>query len=131
MVDDRRALGRIQQPRPQADQPPGRYREHHVGIAAVRAHLDHLPPPSADQFHDRAHLVGRHFDDEALERLHRQAVLLVQDDPRFSDGKLEALPAHGFDEHGEVQQSAAGDHKGIGPLDKIHAEGHVLLQLAS
>ena len=129
MVHDGRALRGVEQPRPQADQPAGRNREGHVRVLAAVVHLDHLAAARADQFHHRAQLVVRHFDHQRLERLFGDAVALVQDHLRLADRKLVAFAAHGFDQHAQVQQAAAGDGVGIAALDRLDPQGDVPLQL--
>ena len=52
----------------------------------------------------------------------------MEDDLRLADGDLVALAAHGFDEHGEVEDAAAGDGEQLRAGDRLGAQGDVLLQ---
>ena len=92
-------------------------------------HVDQLPATLAGHFHHGAGLVLGNFDDQRLERLFDHAVVVVQDHVRLADGKLETFAAHGLDEHGKVQDAAAGDRELLGAGDRLGAEGDVLLQL--
>ena len=95
----------------------------------MRLHVDQLPAALADHLHHGAGLVLGHFDHQRLERLFGHAVVVVEDHVRLADGKLETFAAHGLDEHGEVQDAAAGDRELLGAGDRLDAEGDVLLQL--
>ena len=77
MMHHGRSLRGVQQPGAQADQPAGRNRKHQMGELAAVVHFDHLAAPAADQFHHRAQLVVRHFDDQAFERFFGHAVRSV------------------------------------------------------
>ncbi len=130
MMDHRRPLRGVQQPRSQTDQAPGWNREHNVGIGVVSCHFDQLTPAGADQLHHRAELVAGHFDDEALERLFDHAAVAVEDDVRLADRQLIAFAAHRFDEHREMQYAAAEDLERIARIGRLDAEGDVAFQFA-
>ena len=119
----------FEQPRAQADQAPGRDGKDHVGVFVVRGHVDQLAAAAADQLHHRRRSLLGHLDDERLERLLGHAVALVEDHLRLADGDFVALAAHGLDEHGEVQDAAAGDGELLGAGDRLDPQGDVFLQL--
>ena len=128
-MDDGRALRGVEHPRAQADQAAGGNREADVCVIVARGHLYQLAAAGADHLHHGAELVVRHFDHQGLERLFRDAVVLVEHHVRLADRELIALAAHGFDQHRQVQHAAAEDLERIGAIGRLDAEGDVALQL--
>ena len=132
MVDHGRALRGVQQPRPQPDQPAGGNRKNHVRIVVVRWSCRPTARGAGRSIPSRGrYWLSGDFDHQRLERLFDHAVVLVQDHLRLADRKLVAFAAHGLDEHGEVQDAAAGDGELLGAGDRLDAQGDVLLQFAA
>src|SRR5207249_3387185 len=94
VMHDRLAAGRVQEPGAQADQAPGRDGELDVRGLAARVQLQALRPTVADQLHHRTDRGGRYVDDEILNRLPRLAIDFFGNDPRLTDGQLEAFASH-------------------------------------
>ena len=66
-------------------------------------------------------------DDHFLDRLELLAVLLADDDARPTDGQLETLAAHVFDQHGQLEFATAGDFEAVGLAAFGDADGDIAL----
>ena len=88
-----------------------------------------VPLRRAMQLGDDAEVVLGHVDGHPLHRLVDLAVDLAGDDLGLAHGQLEALAAHGLDQHGQLQLAAALDLPGVGPLGGQHPQRHVADQL--
>ena len=103
-----------------------------VRPSCVGRHLLDARPASCQRTRDRADVVGRDVDADALVGLVDLAVDLVQEDLRAGDLELEALAPHLLDEHGQLQLAAAAHLEGVrggggADLDADVAE-HLALQ---
>ena len=100
---------------------------HPVGLALHRGHL------SLAAGHHINHLRGKllgHIDGEFLNGFTLHPVDLLVDNLGLPHLQLVALAAHGLDEHGEMEHTAAADNPLVGAvLEGSHAQGEVLLQL--
>ena len=75
-----------------------------------------------------AHELLGNLDGEFLDRLAALAADGLVQHLGLADLQLEALTAHRFDEHRQMEDAAAVDHEGIGIQARLDAEGEVLFQ---
>ena len=96
---------------------------------AVVGHALHAALAGGEELGDRAEVLLRGVDGEALEGLVDLAVDLAGDHLRLADGELEALAAHLLDEDRQRQLAAALDLPGVGALGRQDAQRHVADEL--
>ena len=80
-------------------------------------HVGELALAGGEILHDRADAVIGHFDPDGFVRLEEGAVFGgLGDDGRAGNEELEALAAHGLDEHGDLHGAAGFDVEGARAL---------------
>ena len=129
MRHDGLALAGGQQVGTEADEAARGYLELQQGPVAARFHAHQRALAARGDLDGGAHKLLRHLDGEVLDRLAALAADGLVQHLGLADLQLEALAAHGLDEHREVQHTAAVDHEGIGRQARLHAQREVLLQL--
>ena len=105
-------------------------RRNHVdktGLSILAGHADRLGATAADKLHNGAGIFVRDIDLQILERLAFDAVYLLGDNRRLGDLKLEAFPAHRFDQDGKMEFSSSSDDEGLAPGIDGEAERNILL----
>src|SRR5216683_2139939 len=124
------ARGQRQEVVAEADQAAGRDQvfEAHAAPGVV-ADLDHLPAPLPERLRHRAQVLFADIDREPLHGLHTLAVDLLDDGLWTRDLELIALPAHRFDEHGQVKLAAPAHQESLGRIGVLHMEAEVGVQL--
>src|SRR6476469_746149 len=122
VVGDAGAAGLGEEVGAEADEAAGRDDELHPDPAgAVVGHALHAALADGEQLGDRAEVLLRGVDREALERLVDLAVDLAGDDLRLADGELEALAAHLLAEDRQRQLAAGLAIAGVGTLGERSA----------
>ena len=81
-----------------AEQAAGGYEKLHLHAVPDRGHLKELALARAELFHDRAHIVLRDIDHDALHRFTQLAVNRLVQDARRGNLEFIALAPHGLDE---------------------------------
>ena len=121
-VHDAVAVGIGQKLLPVAHQAARRDAEFQMAHAGVTgAHVDDLRLAGSQLFHNRAHILLGHLDHQQFHRLEGLAVfILLINDPRAADRKLKSLPAHGFNQDGQMQLTAARHLECVGCLGFAH-----------
>ena len=127
--NDGLALGGGQEVGTQAHQAAGRDLELQERPVATRFHPHEGGLAAGGKLDGRAHELLRNLDGEFLDRFAALATDGLVQHLGLAHLQLEALPAHRFDEHGQVQDAAAVHHEGIGIQAGLDAEGEVLLEL--
>ena len=130
VVRDAGAAGVGEELGAEADQAAGRHEELHADPAgAVVGHLLHAAAADGEQLGDRAEVLLRRVDGEALDRLVQLAVDLPGDHLRLADGELVALAAHLLDQDGQRELATALDLPGVGTLGREDLDRHVADEL--
>ena len=98
----------------------------------TRSVVDHLlEPPLAqsEQLSDHADVLLRRVDRQLLHRLVQPSVDVAGYHLRLADGELETFAPHQFDQHSELQLTAALDLPRVRPRSREHTNGDVSDQL--
>ena len=112
VVHDGFTTGRVEHFCTHPDQAARRNTEFQMRHAGGRCgHGFGLTASRSDEFHHRANVRTRHIDFQQLVRFTFLAIDFADDDFRFADGKLKPFTTHRFDEHGQMQHTAAGDRE--------------------
>src|SRR5713226_131215 len=124
------ARGQRQEVVPEADQAA---RRNHVLEAnpalRVVADLDHLASTLPERLRHRAEVLLADVNRQPLHGLHELAIDPLDDGFWARDLELIALPAHRFDEHGEVELAAAADQKALGRVGVLDPQAEVDVEL--
>src|SRR5690606_28523244 len=114
-----------------ADQAAARRAEGQAGLAAAaRAHVGHLALTLGHLLDHRARMLVVDVDDDGLVGLLAAVRAVAEQDARARDGELEALAAHGLDQHAQLQLAAAGALEGVLLGAFGQADGDVAFGLA-
>ena len=99
------------------------------GAVSVGAHVDHGAAVEAEDLDDLASVLAGGLHRSVLDRLHVDAVDLLEEDLGAAHLELEALAAHGLHQDGEVQDAATGNFDAAFVLELCDAHGDVGLAL--
>ncbi len=115
----------------EAQQPTRRNQVGQVGGAiAAFDHVDHLAAAAPQHLNYHPDHVGVDFNVHFLERFQHFAIIaILQDHFRARDLELIALAAHGLNQDGQVQLTAARDQERIRGFGLGHAQRYVGAQL--
>ena len=113
-----------------AEEAPGGNQKLQLHPVTHGGHLHQVALPGAHLLDDRAHAVGGHVGHQPLDGLAADAVDLLVEHPGRRHLELVALPAHGFNQDGQVHFAPAGYVEGVhSSVDLRDPERHVLQRL--
>ena len=131
VMNDRLALGRVEQPRSQADQAASGDRERQMTDTVVAGgQVDELSAASTCRLNHGPDVVGGDINGQRLKRFVLLAVDHLDDDLRLADRKLVAFAAHRFDQDRQMQDASAGDEEFFFRASFFDAERDVVLKFS-